>query len=62
VIAERTATLALENAPSIQSRRPTDGQPLLLSRIVASLQVVLASRRADRNEEHAYWYTVARGM
>jgi hypothetical protein len=37
-------------------------QPLSLSRIAAALQVVLATRRAARNEEHAYWYTVARGL
>jgi hypothetical protein len=33
-----------------------------LNRIVAALQALLATRRAARNEEHAYWYTVARGM
>ena len=33
-----------------------------LNRIAAALQVVLATRRAARNEEHAYWYTVARGL
>jgi hypothetical protein len=35
---------------------------LSLHRIAATLQVVLATRRAARDEEHAYWYTVARGM
>ena len=35
---------------------------LSLNRIAASLQVLLASRRAARSAEHAYWYTVARGM
>jgi len=36
--------------------------PLSLNRIAAALQVVLATRRAARSEEHAYWYTIARGM
>jgi hypothetical protein len=35
---------------------------LTLNRIAAALQVLLATRRAARSEEHAYWYTVARGM
>ena len=35
---------------------------LSLKGVVASLQVVLATRRAARNDEHAFWYTVARGM
>ena len=35
---------------------------LSLNRIAAALQLLLATRRAARNEEHAYWYTVARGM
>jgi hypothetical protein len=35
---------------------------LSLNRIAAVLQVVLAIRRAARNEQHAYWYTVVRGM
>jgi hypothetical protein len=33
-----------------------------LKRITATLQVLLATRRAARNQEHAYWYTVARGL
>ena len=39
-----------------------DDHTFSLNRIAAALQVVLATRRAARNEEHAYWYTVARGM
>jgi len=35
---------------------------LSLKRIAATLQLMLATRRAARSEEHAYWYTVARGM
>jgi hypothetical protein len=33
-----------------------------LKRVAAALQLLLATRRAARCEEHAYWYTVARGM
>jgi hypothetical protein len=43
-------------------RQQPVAQPLSLNRIAAALQVVLATRRAARSEEHAYWYTVARGM
>jgi hypothetical protein len=50
---------ASETAPARESK-------LSLNRIVAALQVLLATRRATRraarNEDHAYWYTVARGM
>jgi hypothetical protein len=41
-----------------QVERPT----LTLQRVVASLQVILAARRATRNDDHAYWYTISRGM
>ena len=36
--------------------------PLSMNRIAAALQVVLATRRVARNDEHEYWYSVARGM
>jgi len=39
-----------------------ESSKLSLNRIAAALQLLLATRRAARNEEHAYWYTVARGM
>jgi len=43
--------------------RPTTDRPsLALDRVVASLQVMLATRRAARNDDHAYWYTICRGM
>jgi hypothetical protein len=41
---------------------PDKDSKLTLNRIAAALQVLLATRRAARSEEHAYWYTVARGM
>jgi hypothetical protein len=59
MIAESPAPSARLQEPAAQSAE----QPALsLSRIVASLQVVLATRRAAHSEEYAYWYTVARGM
>ena len=59
--------LAQSPSPSIAIARPqpvapeSDGK-LSLNRIAAALQVILATRRAARSEEHAYWYTIARGM
>jgi hypothetical protein len=35
---------------------------LTLNNVVAVLQVVLATRRAARNEDLGLWYTIARGM
>ena len=37
-------------------------EPISLKRIVASLQLVLATRRAAFTDEDKYWYTIARGM
>jgi hypothetical protein len=53
--------------PSMSAQQPaTDPidilEPLSLKRIVAALQVVLATRRAAFSDEHKYWYTLARGM
>jgi len=59
--AEPIATL---QAPQ-SAEASRNSQPLLslsVQRVVASLQVVLATRRAARNDEHAFWYTVARGL
>jgi len=33
-----------------------------LKRIVASLQILLAARREARSNDHAIWYTIARGL
>jgi len=33
-----------------------------LKRIVASLQILLAARREARRNDHAFWYTIARGL
>ena len=53
--------------PSIAIQQPAADpidvvEPLSLKRIVAALQVVLATRRAASSDEHGYWYTLARGM
>lgn len=47
--------------PASETKAEVDGS-LSLNRIAAALQVVLATRRAARSEEHAYWYAVARGI
>jgi hypothetical protein len=51
----------LETQPRMD-RTTAFGQPMSLNRIAAALQVVLATRRAARNDEHEYWYSIARGM
>jgi hypothetical protein len=60
VIAEAPAPTAVQQ--SAAASRSDVPAPLSLKRIAATLQVVLATRRAARSEEHAYWYTIARGM
>jgi len=37
-------------------------EPISLKRVVASLQLALATRRAAPTDEDKYWYTIARGM
>ena len=59
MIAEAPAPNAVKESAAAQSDVRA---PLSLHRIAAALQVLLATRRAERSEEHAYWYTVARGM
>ena len=54
------ATVALTQ-PAIDTHADFDGT-LSVNRIVATLQIMLAARRAARSEDDAYWYTVARGM
>jgi len=57
----KSASLAITANAAISSS-PSEAAQLSLSRVVASLQVLLAARRAARSDEHAYWYTIARGM
>jgi hypothetical protein len=62
MIAESQANLGVANAAHANNDDDNATANLSASRIVAALQLLLATRRAARNEEHAYWYTVARGM
>jgi hypothetical protein len=53
--------------PAIAYEQPRADQsegvePISLKRIVASLQLVLATRRAAFTDDDKYWYTLARGM
>ena len=56
----RAVAIALPQSAA-QTANEADSE-LSLNRIVAALQLLLATRRAARSEEHAYWYTVARGI
>jgi hypothetical protein len=58
----RSTAIAIALPQSFAETAPEAGNKLSLNRIVAALQLLLATRRAARNEEHAYWYTVARGL
>jgi hypothetical protein len=60
MIAESPATI--DDVDLQEQRQTSKGQPISLQRVVGALQVMLATRRAVRSEDHAYWYTVARGM
>jgi hypothetical protein len=66
MIAESPSSISRSGLAQHQGSQPESRariqEPMSLKRIAAALQVVLASRRAARNDEHAYWYTVARGM
>jgi hypothetical protein len=57
----KSSSLAITAESPITSGQSQPAE-LSLSRVVASLQVLLAARRAARSDEHAYWYTIARGM
>lgn len=62
MIAETTADAAQDVAHAPTRTEAQAAHPLSLRRIAATLQLLLATRRAARSEDHAYWYTVARGM
>jgi hypothetical protein len=57
-----STSIAIARPQSVADTAPEVDNTLSLNRIVASLQLLLATRRAARSEDHAYWYTVARGM
>lgn len=48
--------------PTVESSSTQHDEPLTVSRVVASLQLLLATRRAARNEDLAYWHNISRGM
>jgi hypothetical protein len=48
--------------PSTVLQQPRHAEPISFKRIVALLQVALASRRGALTDDDRYWYTVARGM
>jgi hypothetical protein len=58
VTAEAAAT-SMDASPRTKSEA---ARPLSLSSVAGTLQVVLATRRAARNEDYAYWYTGAQSM
>lgn len=60
-IAEPSATI-VTSTTSIETSVAEAEQSLRIGRVVASLQVLLASRRAARNEDHAHWYNISRGL
>jgi hypothetical protein len=53
---------AIALALPITEKAPKFETKLSLNRIAAALQVILATRRAARSEEHAYRYAFARGI
>jgi hypothetical protein len=55
-------TAVIELPQTVVATAPELPARFSLIRVAAALQVALATRRAARSEEHAYWYTVARGM
>jgi hypothetical protein len=71
---KRSTTLVIAEPPShvatadVERTVFAEGIPvrtperLSLGRVAARLHLVLATRRAAHSDEHAYWYTVVRGM
>jgi hypothetical protein len=58
MIAESPA-LALPEEPHIVTDPP---RTLSLSRVAATLQILLAARRGAESDDEAYWYTIGRGL
>jgi hypothetical protein len=61
VIAE-TAVISLQANPPFEASIDATFRTLSLGGVVATLQVLLASRRAARNADYASWYSLTRGM
>jgi len=64
MIAEAPASTEPENQVELplSAAQAVEPSSLSVGRVVASLQVLLAIRRAARHADEAYWYTIARGM
>lgn len=61
MIAE-TAANALQDTLPRNVSTDASVRTLSLSGVVATLQVVLAARRAARNEDYAHWYRIIHGV
>jgi hypothetical protein len=61
VIAE-TAVISLQANPPDEVSIDATSRTLSLGGVVATLQVLLASRRAARNADYAYWSSLTRGL
>jgi hypothetical protein len=61
VIPDTAAIAMQDNLPSTASTDAT-ARTLSLSGVVSTLQIVLAARRAARNEAHARWHRIIRGL
>jgi hypothetical protein len=62
VIAEAPVPTALADNHVIDTNPPTSARSMSVKGVVAGLQVLLAARRSAQSDDHAYWYTVARGI
>jgi hypothetical protein len=66
MIAEAPAYPNVNRLPTITpgARDRTQTKPSIsLNRVVAALQIMLATRRAAaRDDDYSYWYSIARGL
>ena len=57
-----TAAIALQVNLPREASIAASSRTLSLSGVVATLQVLLATRRAARNTDYVYWCSLTRGM
>jgi hypothetical protein len=55
-------TVELKTRGTQRESAPRTPESMSLPRVVGALQVMLATRRAARIEEHAFWYSVTRDL
>ena len=55
-------TVELKAHSTRRESAPRTPESMSLPRVVGALQVMLATRRAARNAEHAFWYSVTRDL